>query len=155
MAGNILWQSGAVYSYALQTSGTGAQQATGVAFMTSGILDNTGVSGGPCLFGFATLFMAASGLGAAVNPNNSIDFYLIPDRSGYVDTGISGATPPANHYMGSFNTAQSGNRQHKLAIEGIPLMPLRYQPVLRNNTGQNLMSGWTIDFEGYNEAYTG
>ncbi len=157
MAGLISWASGSVITgLGLQLSGQGAQISNGVTVMTSGILDNTGVSGGPAFFAFAELLTSQSGFGAATAALTTIDFYLVPSRDGtnYMDLGLSGGTPSPNHYKGSFFVSRSGNAQMRLGIDGIALLPLKYTGVLKNNTGQTLTSGWSVQLDTYFEAYT-
>jgi len=155
MPGTILWTSGPIISVAVQLSGQGASQATAVAFLTSGFFDNTGVSGGPCFYGITELTLSASGFGAALAPFSVIDFYMVPSRDGtnYADLGISGANPSPNHYRGSFMTSVSGNARMRMSVEQFPMLPVKYQPVMKNNTGQTITSGWTLWIEGFHESY--
>ncbi len=155
MAGNILWQSGTVISFAAQLSGQGAQLTNGSRVFASGDVYNDGRSGGPCLFGNFTLICAASGFGANVMANQSVDLYLLPAADG--TNPVTGATSglPPTALRGSFVTPISGNVPRLImGAEGVPLMPVRYRSWLHNNTGQTLTSGWSLFFDGYNEAYT-
>ena len=156
MPGNILWQSGAVISYAAQLSGQGPQLTNGTIVQCSGDFFNNGVSGGPCFFGFAELVTSQSGFGAALNDGNNLDLYLVPSRDGtnVMDVGLSGNIGPASHFKGSFLTVVSGNAQMRLGVDNIPLLPVRYRPYIKNNTGQTLASGWTLFINAYNQAYT-
>lgn len=159
MAGLIQWASGcSVFSgFAMQLSGQGNQIANGAAARLSGDLFNTGVSGGPALFGMATLVCAQSGFAAAVTWQQPISLYLVPaydQMSGYptVDTTNAGAAP--NQFKGNFVTPQSGNSQLTMIIDNIPLLPTNYRGYLVNSTGQTLASGWMLFMNGFVEAYT-
>lgn len=155
MAGNILWQSGTVISFAPQTSGQGAQLTNGSRVFASGDVYNNGASGGPCLFGMFTLICAASGFGANVMANQGIDLFLLPAADG--TNPITGATSglPPTMLRGSFVTPISGNTPRMaMGVEGVPLLPVRYRVWIQNNTGQTLTSGWSLFFDGYNGAYT-
>ena len=155
MAGNILWQSGAVISFAPQLSGQGEQITNGSRVFASGDFYNDGRSGGPCLYGTATLIASASGFGAAVQANQSIDFYLtqFADGTNQVTAATSGLPVPA--FRGSFVTPVSGNVSRlTMSVEGIPLTPIRYRAWLQNNTGQTLTSGWSLFLDAYNQSYT-
>lgn len=155
MAGNILWQSGNVVAYFPQLSGTGLQVANAASIMASGNLINNGASGGPCLYGSFELTASASGFGANVNNNVSVDLYLVPglDGTNYGTASVSGL--PFSQYAGSFVTTVSGNVSRlRMEVMGLTLLPVPYQVWINNQTGQTLTSGWSLSFYGHNEAYT-
>ena len=159
MAGNITWQSGVIQSLMIQKSGAGFQLGSAAAISLSGaelgVLNNTGVSG----FGFfaiAEFLPAQSGFGAAIKSLQTIDFYLSPSRDGtnYPSVDVTNASLPPGAFKGSFVSTTSGNGQYRMAIEGIPLLPVKYQGYIINNTGQTIASGWGITIDTYSEAYT-
>ncbi len=154
MPGNITWRSGGP-TVAIQASGTGVQIANGSIVICSGIFYNDGRSGTLAFFGTAEM-ACASGFGAAVNSNVTIDLYMVPsidDGTTFPTTSVSGLA--ANMLKGSFVTPVSGNVSRlRMSIEGIPLMPLPYQTWLQNNTGQTLASGWGVNLKPNEQAYT-
>lgn len=156
MAGNILWQSGAVISGYLQLSGQGEQITNGTRTQASGNLINNGASGGPFLYGtFELVGAPTAAWGAAVTNQAAVDLYLVPSMDGtnFAHASTSGLPPSA--YRGSFVSHVSGNvARQRMTIEGVPLMPMAYQAWLHNQGGQTLASGWSLFFNGYNEAYT-
>ncbi len=158
MAGNIFLASGAVISgFGMQASGQGTQLANAAALFCSGNFNNTGVSGGPAIFAFAEFTCAASGFAnSGVSSNTTIDFYLVPSRDGtnFMDANTGVPNLPTNHFKGSFVIANSGNSRHRLGIEGIPLLPVIYRAYIQNNTGATLASGWSLQIDGFAEAYT-
>ncbi len=154
MAGNILWQSGVVQWLAMQASGQGQLLNSGVAVATTNDLYNTGESGGPALYATAELYASASGWGGAISAGNTMDFYLVPYFSGTMDVDVAGGVLPANSLKGYFRVTTSGNSHAHLAIENIPLMPMRYKGYVRNSLLQTMTSGWTLNIGLYNEAYT-
>lgn len=157
MAGNILWMSGTAQTVAVQASGQGQQLNNGSAVACTTTFDNTGASGGPGFFALAELVLAQSGLAAGVIPGNTIDFHLVPSRDdvNFADANVA-ANPvlPGNHYRGSFITTVSGNSRMRLMIEGIPILPIQYKAYIKNNTGQNMTSGWSLFLDVYQDAYT-
>lgn len=155
MAGNVLWQSGAVLSFSMQLSGQGQQLTNGSIVQLTNDLYNNGASGGPCFYGAVELTCAQSGFGAAINSNVSVDLYLVPsyDGTNFPTSATSGLS--FSHYRTSFVSPVSGNvTRLRMANGPVPLLPVRYQGWVVNNTGQTLLSGWTLAFYGYNEAYT-
>lgn len=156
MAGNILWQSGAVINFGLQASGQGAQLTNGSRVQASGDLYNNGASGGPCLYGnFFWIGAPTASFGASVNANANIDLYLMPYYSGGELATCSTSGLAVNLFRGSFVASVSGNPARATwALEGIPLMPVRYQAWLHNQTGQTMASGWSLFVEMFNQSYT-
>lgn len=156
MAGNVFWQSGSVFSGVLQASGTGGGILNGAVATLSGYLYNNGNSGFLAFFGTAELVMHLSGWGAAVQSQKTVDFYLLPSRDGvnFPNVDTTNASLGAPYFKGSFVTTTSGNQQDRMTIETIPLMPLLYRGYLINNAGQTMASGWTVNFQAYQEAYT-
>lgn len=155
MPGSILWQSGSIQSLSMQASGQGAQLTNGTSVALAVNLDNTGASGGPALFALAELVCSASGFGAAIFNNATLDFYLSPSRDGTNFGTISTSGQSAQSFRGSFTTPVSGNVSRlSMMIEGIPLLPDKYTGYLKNSTGQTLASGWSLFIDLYNNAYT-
>lgn len=155
MPGQILWQSGAIINFFPQLSGQGISLANGSRIQLSGDIYNNGVSGGPSFFGLCELTCSASGFGAAVQAGQTVDLYLLPAQDG--TNPITGATSglPSTAFVGSFVTPVSGNvGRLAMAVQQIPLLPVRYQSWLVNNTGQTLTSGYSVYFGGYQQAYT-
>ncbi len=153
MAGAITWQSGGS-TFPLQLSGAGREITNGVNYLCSGILYNDGRSGALAYFGTAELVLAASGFGAAANNNVNIDLYLLPsiDGTNFALGTTSGL--PVNALKGNFMTPVSGNPTRlRMAVEGIPLLPLVYQAWLQNSTGQTMSSGWSLDIKLNNDYY--
>lgn len=156
MAGNILWQSGAIQSLGIQASGQGNQLTNGSAVALGTNLDNRGLSGGPAYFANAELLLAQSGFGAAAAANQEIEFYLVASRDGtnFPNVDAAGAVMPAGFYRGSFITTVSGNNQGRMGIEAIPLSPALYKGYVINRTGQTMASGWGITVDLFEDAYT-
>ncbi len=157
MAGNILWQSGPVINFGAQPSGQGATLFDTERVQLSGDIYNDGASGGPCLYGkFTWIGGPSASLGDNANEGRTIDLYLLPFFSGGEVPTASTSGLPAHLYRGSFvmQTSGGGTARFDMAIEGVPLMPVRYRAWIENNLGQLLVSGWSLFFEGFNEAYT-
>lgn len=157
MPGTILWQSGSIFgTFAAQLSGQGAQIANGACLQVSGDFYNNGVSGGPTFYANFELLASASGWGAAVQSNQPVNFFMVPslDGSNFPNVDTANASIPTTYFRSAFITAKSGNQQDRMAIEGVPLMPVRYRLYLINNTGQTLTSGWSLFLNNYEEAYT-
>lgn len=156
MAGNILWQSGSVINFAAQNSGQGLQLTNGSRIKCSGDVYNNGASGGPCLYGNFTLIGApTASFGANVQANAAIDLYLLGYYSGGELATGSTSGLPINLLRGSFTMPISGNPARQvMMVESVPLMPIRYQAWIHNQAGQTLASGWSLFFEGFNQAYT-
>lgn len=156
MPGNILWQSGSVTSGFIQLSGQGRQLTNGSIIMCSGLLGNTGTSGGPVFYAnFEFVGAPTTSFGAAINANTSVDMYLIPTRDGtnFATASVSGL--PFNQYRASFVASVSGNvARWSMITTAVAVSPIDYQVWLQNNTGQTLNSGWSLFFTGNNEAYT-
>lgn len=154
MAGLINWQSGG-NSYDLQLSGQGRQLTNGSIILLSGRLNNDGASGGPNFFALVELVGAPStSFGAAVQAGASIDLYLVPSLDGTNFATASTSGLPPNHLKGSFVAEVSGNvARWRMAVEGIPLMPVPYQTWIQNNTGQTLNSGYSVVAKTYGEYY--
>ncbi len=158
MPGNIFWQSGgAVVSWALQQSGQGPQLANGAAVQVSGDFFNNGASGQPAFYVTAELVLSQSGYAAAVKSQQTVDLYLVPSRDGtnFPTLDVTNASLPLDTYVGSFATTTSGQTTRERYVKAsIPVLPLRYRPYLVNNVGQTMMSGWSFNLDGYDEAYT-
>lgn len=156
MPGSLLWQSGVIQSLYVQASGQGAQLANATAAALGTVLDNTGVSGGPALYANAQFLASASGFGAALAAGNYLEYYMTPSMDNGVtfpDAG-SGNILPAGSFKGIFLVVTSGNSQARLGIEGIPLMPVVYKAYIKNILGQTLTSGWGVQVNTYQGAYT-
>jgi hypothetical protein len=154
MPGNITWRSGS-QNFPIQLSGAGREIANGVNYLCSGILYNDGRSGILGFVGTAELVTAASGFAAAVTNDVSIDLFLVPslDGTNFGTASVSGL--PATALKGQFVTPVSGNVSRlRMEVEGIPLMPYAYQVWLQNNTGGTLTSGWSLNIDVREQAYT-
>lgn len=160
MAGLISWASGVIQSGNLQLSGQGAALNNAAAVALAVVLDNRGVSGGPAFFLNTELLTSQSGFGGNVAANSEIELYLVPSLDGtnfpVVDT--AGAVLPATSFVGSFITTVSGNAAAaassvRIGLGSVPLMPLKYQGYIKNNTGQTLTSGWSVAFGTYEDYY--
>lgn len=155
MPGNIIFRSGTILSYAPQLSGTGSALTNTSIVQVASDLYNTGVSGAISFFGTVELLTSASGFGGAVKNTDNIELYMVPARDGTNAAMASTSGVGLNYFKGLFVSPISGQPTLlRMTIDGIPLLPMRYQLWIKNSAGQTLTSGWSMFLDTVEEAYT-
>lgn len=130
---------------------TSAAIANGAAVALATTFDNrTGVN-------FAgTFVLTTNGWGATTGiAGTTIDLYGVPAADGTNYGEVDTTTPllPAPCYLGSFEVIDTNTIQI-LALPSVPLPPHQLKFYIKNNTGQQMSAGWTVDLYPELEQYT-
>lgn len=88
----------------------------------------------------------------APDANGSVALYLLPalDDTNHAD-GSSSVSPQASLWVANFQLRSVTSAQ-RLVIRGVTLPPLKFRPLLENNSGQTFpSSGSTLRWRTYND----